>query len=218
MKAFIFDLDGTLIDSLADLAEAINRMLAARGYPPQPMSVFPKYVGDGVRALVERALPPEALATEDVDARVLEYQRHYSETWKLKTRPYVGIIEALEALHQRGQKLAVLSNKPHVFTLLCCKHFFPGIPFEAVYGARADVPKKPHPAAALQICEELGVSPSECAYVGDSDIDMELAVNAGMLPVGVKWGFRGEKELRASGAVELMSHPDDLVCLVSGVC
>ncbi|MEZ0390459.1 MAG: HAD family hydrolase [Verrucomicrobium sp.] len=218
MKAFIFDLDGTLIDSLADLAEAVNRMLDDRGYPRQPISVFPKYVGDGVRALVERALPSGVLASEDVDARVNEYQKHYSDTWKSETRPYVGIEEALQALQERGMKLAVLSNKPHVFTKLCCDHFFPNTKFELVLGARSGVPKKPDPAGALEIAEHLGLAPSECAYVGDSDIDMKLAVNAGMLAVGVKWGFRGEAELRANGAVEVVGTPDDLVCLVNGVC
>lgn len=218
MKAFIFDLDGTLIDSLADLAEAINRMLEARGYPRQPLGVFPKYVGDGVRALVERALPPEMLATEDIEARVNEYQKHYHDTWKSETRPYVGIEEALHGLHERGMKLAVLSNKPHAFTLLCCKHFFPDTPFEIVLGARSGVPKKPDPAGAFEICKTLGVEPSECAYVGDSGIDMQLAVNAGMLAVGVKWGFRGETELRENGAAEIVTTPDDIVCLVSGVC
>lgn len=218
LKAFIFDLDGTLIDSLADLAEAVNRMLDGRGYPRQPLGVFPKYVGDGVRALVERALPADVLAAEDIPARVEEYQQHYQNTWKTQTHPYVGIEEALQALHHRGMKLAVLSNKPHAFTQLCCDHFFPSIPFAAVLGARADVPRKPDPAGGLEICEKLGLTPADCAYVGDSDIDMQFAKNTGMLAVGVKWGFRGEQELRASGAAEIVTTPDDIVCLVSGVC
>jgi phosphoglycolate phosphatase len=218
MKAFIFDLDGTLIDSLADIAEAVNRMLVERGYPRAPLTAFPRYIGDGVRPLVERALPPEKLATEDIDACVAEYQRHYNDTWKDATVPYTGIRETLSDLKERGMKLAVLSNKPDHFTKLCCSHFFPDAGFEVVLGARSNVPRKPHPQGAFDICEILGVTPAECVYVGDSGIDMELAVNAGMLPVGVRWGFRGEAELKAKGAREIVAHPDDLICLVNGVC
>jgi phosphoglycolate phosphatase len=218
MKAFIFDLDGTLIDSLDDLAEAVNRMLDQNGYPRVPLSLFPKYIGDGVRALVTRALPQEVLAKEDIDARVADYQRHYEDTWHEQTRPYTGMLETLGDLRARGQKLAVLSNKPDHFTKLCCKHFFPSVPFGPVLGAREGVPRKPDPAAAMEICRELGLSPQDCAFVGDSGIDMATAVNAGMLPVGVRWGFRGETELVEHGAKELVSRPDDLVCLVSEVC
>lgn len=218
MKAFIFDLDGTLIDSLADLAEAINRMLVENGYPPQPMQVFPRYIGDGVKALVERAIPAEALPAENLDARVADYQRHYTDTWHDKTTPYMGIIEVLEELQSRDIKLAVLSNKPQAFTQLCCDHFFPQTKFHAVIGARDGVPRKPHPAGALEICQILDVQPSECVYIGDSGIDMELAVNAGMFPAGVSWGFRGEAELLAHGAQLIVRHPDDLLCLVADFC
>ncbi len=218
MKAFIFDLDGTLIDSLADIAEAVNRMLVERGYPKAPLAAFPRYIGDGVRLLVERALPPEAVATEDIDARIADYLRHYEDTWHDATAPYTGMRETLADLHDRGMKLAVLSNKPDRFTKLCCEHFFPDAHFDAVLGARQGVPRKPHPQGALDICEILGVTPAECAYVGDSGIDMELAVSAGMLPIGVRWGFRGEAELLAKGAHEVVAHPDDLLCLINGIC
>jgi phosphoglycolate phosphatase len=218
MNAFIFDLDGTLIDSLADLAEAVNRMLEQHGYPRAPLSVFPKYIGDGVRALVTRALPPDVLGKEDIDARVADYQRHYEDTWRSETRPYTGMQETLEDLMARGMRVAVLSNKPDHFTKLCCAHFFPDVPFAPVLGARKGVPRKPDPHSALEICRELQVKPAECAFVGDSGIDMATAVNAGMLPVGVRWGFRGEAELVEHGARKLVSHPDDLTCLVSGVC
>jgi phosphoglycolate phosphatase len=218
MKVFIFDLDGTLIDSLADLAEAVNRMLDDHGYPRAPLSVFPQYIGDGVRALVTRALPQDVLAKEDIDARIADYQKHYLDTWHDKTRPYTGMIETLDDLLAHGIKLAVLSNKPDHFTKLCCAHFFPDVPFAPVLGARANVPRKPDPHGALEICCELGVRPKDCAFIGDSGIDMATAVNAGMLPVGVRWGFRGEAELVEHGAKELVSHPDDLVCLVSQVC
>ena len=218
LKAFIFDLDGTLIDSLSDLAEAVNRMLEEHGYPRAPLSVFPQYIGDGVHALVSRALPPDALPKEDVNARVADYQRHYQDTWRDQTQPYAGMVETLNDLLVRGIKVAVLSNKPDHFTKLCCAHFFPGIPFAPVLGARDGVPRKPDAHAALEICRELELAPEECAFIGDSGIDMQTAVNSGMLPVGVRWGFRGEAELVEHGAKELVSQPDELVCLVTGVC
>ena len=213
MKAFIFDLDGTLIDSLADLAEAVNRMLAANGYPTAPLSVFPRYIGDGVKALVSRALPAEALEREDIDARVAEYQAHYADTWRDKTVPYPGVLETLHELQTRGANLAVLSNKPHRFTLLCTQHFFPSIAFASVLGARDGVPRKPDPAGALEIAATLGLAVAECAYIGDSGIDMETATRAGMRPIGVNWGFRSVDELRSHGAREIISHPQDLLHL-----
>jgi phosphoglycolate phosphatase len=211
MKCFIFDLDGTLIDSLADLAEGVNRMLDDHGYPRQPLESFPLYIGDGVKALVEKALPAESLAHEDLEARVADYQRHYADTWNQQTKPYTGIMELLKALRSRGGKIGVLSNKPHAFTLLCCKHFFPDFKFDAVFGAREEVPRKPDPAGALEIASLFGVEPKDCAFVGDSGIDMQTAVNAGMLPIGVSWGFRSVAELRECGALVIVSQAGEIM-------
>lgn len=212
-KAYIFDLDGTLINSLEDLAEGINRMLDERGYPRHPLDVFPKYIGEGVRSLVECAIPADKLAEEDVDARVRDYQRHYQVTWNLKTRPYEGISEVLFALKERGAAIGVLSNKQQDFTTLCCEHFFPDAGFFDVRGAREGVARKPAPDAALLMIEQLGLKPEECAYIGDSGLDMEMATRAGMKAVGVLWGFRDEEELRANGAQFLISKPIDLLTL-----
>ncbi len=211
MKAFIFDLDGTLINSLDDLADAVNLMLAKHGYPTRPLELFPQYIGEGVHKLVERALPLEARSPDEVATLVADYQRHYSATWNNKTRAYDGITDVLETLRQRGLKIAVLSNKPHHFTKLCCDQFFPAGIFDAVLGAREDVPRKPHPQAAHELASQLGLSTSDCAYVGDSGLDMQFAVNAGMYPAGVLWGFRSAEELRENGAQKLISRPDELL-------
>ena len=213
MKAFIFDLDGTLINSLEDLADAVNLMLIENGYPQRPLELFPQYIGEGVQKLVEQSLPSEAIAHANLEALVADYQRHYEATWKNKTRPYDGMTDVLETLRQRGLKIAVLSNKPHHFTQLCCDHFFPADSFAAVLGAREGVPRKPHPQAAHELASQLGVSISDCAYVGDSGLDMQFAVNAGMYPVGVLWGFRSESELRENGAQHLISRPEELLGL-----
>lgn len=217
MQAFIFDLDGTLIDSLADIAEAVNRALVEHGLPTQPVALFPKFIGEGVGTLVERAVPPDILLKLDVPTMVADYQRHYADTWRDKTRPYDGIPEAIHALRAAGMKIAVISNKPDHFTRLCCAHFFPAGSFDAMRGAREGVPRKPHPQAGLELAAELGVSPDRCAYVGDSGLDMEFAVKAGMFPVGVLWGFRDEAELRANGAKKLIGTPQELIKL-TGDC
>lgn len=211
MKAFIFDLDGTLIDSLEDLADAVNLMLVENGYPQRPLELFPQFIGEGVQKLVEQALPTEALAHVNLAELVKGYQRFYEATWKNKTRPYDGIADVLKALRQRGLKIAVLSNKPDHFTQLCCDHFFPEGTFDAVLGAREGVPRKPHPQAAHEVASRLGVSVADCAYVGDSGLDMQFAVNAGMYAVGVLWGFRSEDELRENGAQLLISRPEELL-------
>jgi phosphoglycolate phosphatase len=214
MKAFIFDLDGTLINSLADIAEAVNRALEERGFPPQPLELFPQLIGEGVHKLVEHAVPPGVLPTIDIPSMIADYQRHYAGTWRDKTRPYEGIAEVIGALRASGMKTAVLSNKPDHFTRLCCDHFFAHGSFDAVRGAREGVPRKPHPQAGFELAAELGLSLDECAYVGDSGLDMEFAVNTGMFPLGVLWGFRGEAELRANGAARLVENPDELLALL----
>lgn len=211
MKAFIFDLDGTLIDSLADIAEAVNRALDEHGFPRQPLELFPRFIGEGVHTLVERAVPAEVLPTIDIPAMAADYQRNYQNTWRDKTRPYEGMPEVIRALRAAGMMTAVLSNKPDPFTKLCCEHFYPPGSFDAVRGAREGVPRKPHPQVGHELAAELRVPIGECVYVGDSGLDMEFAVNSGMFPVGVLWGFRGEEELRANGAGRIISQPADLL-------
>jgi phosphoglycolate phosphatase len=211
MQAILFDLDGTLIDSLEDLADAVNAMLVEHGFPTQPLALFPQFIGDGVGKLVERALPENARTPENIRACMADYQRHYGATWDQKTKPYPGMVDTLHGLRARGFKTAVLSNKPDHFTQLCCERFFPSGSFDKVLGARDHVPRKPDPMAALEIANFLGVPASACAYVGDSGLDMAMARNAGMLPVGALWGFRGEQELREHGALRLVARAADLL-------
>jgi phosphoglycolate phosphatase len=213
LRAIIFDLDGTLINSLADLAEAVNRMLDDHGYPRRDVSLFPEFIGDGMRRLVQRALPAAVVDAAVVDACVCDYQQHYESLWHEQTVPYPGIIEVLAELRRRGVPLGVLSNKPQHFTELCCAHFFPGC-FDLVLGARESVPRKPHPAAASEIAMRFALPLEACAYVGDSGIDMEFAKRAGLHGIGVRWGFRSEAELLAHGALGLISQPAELLALL----
>lgn len=213
-SAVIFDLDGTLLDSLADIAEAANRVLASRELPTFDVSTYRQFVGKGVRALMERALPATHQDPETIAAASDQFRRVYSQTWNLTTQPYPGIRELLTTLGQRGVKLAVLSNKPHVNTTTCVNEFFDATTFVAVLGQRHDIPCKPDPASALEIAEMLDITPDQTLFVGDSNVDMQTAVNSGMKGVGVSWGFRSREELLASGASLVIDHPRQLLDLV----
>lgn len=211
LKAFIFDLDGTLVDSLADLATAVNRMLADNGYPRVSIDIFPQHIGDGMKKLVERAMPDGTRDPENVERCAGEYLAHYERCWHDQTHVYDGMKEAVAALRARGTRLGMISNKPHRFTVLCGEHFFPRDTFELIFGQREDVARKPDPAAGLEIARNMGLRPDECAYVGDSGVDMEFATACGMRRIGVLWGFRGRDELVASGAEILIDHPSALL-------
>lgn len=214
-NAVIFDLDGTLLDTLSDIAEASNRSLAEFGFPVHPLQQYRKLVGDGVFILFRRALP--AGVAEDpvvVDQCVVAFHRHYDQLWNATSRPYSGIPELLDELSARGLRMGVLSNKPHEFTVECVRYFFPKIPFGAVLGHRADVPRKPDPAGVEEILQTLGATADECLYLGDTNTDMQTAHNSGCTAVGVSWGFRSVEELIAHGAAHLLDCPEQLLPLL----
>jgi phosphoglycolate phosphatase len=214
-RALIFDLDGTLLNTLEDLADSGNAALAAVGLPEHPADAYRMFVGLGVAELVQRMLP-EARRDEATCKRVgALFMDEYTVRWKIKTRAYPGIPELLESLRSLGLPVCVLSNKPQAYTDLTVREFFPGFPFARVRGARPEVPNKPHPAGALALAGELGLAPGQIAFVGDSATDMKTARGAGMLPVGVLWGFRDEAELTGNGARRLIRAPADLLPLLA---
>ncbi|MCB1209938.1 MAG: HAD family hydrolase [Verrucomicrobiales bacterium] len=214
IEAVIFDLDGTLIDSLADLANAVNRTLTAHGFPIRKIELFPEFIGDGMRVLIERALPADARTAEMIDRCTLAYAKEYAECWHDQTAAYSGIPELLQALSARDVKLGVISNKPDAFTRLCCDHFFPDIQFSVVFGQRETVARKPAPDAGIEACQLLGILPHQCIYVGDSGVDMQFGKSSGMIPVGVNWGFRSVEELVENGARRIIAAPNDLLALL----
>lgn len=214
-KAIIFDLDGTLIDTIDDLYHTVNSMLREKKLPEHPRNSYLTMVGDGIRRLIERALPLELAKDETyVDRMVLAFNEAYKANWNNYTQPYEGITSLLKQLSDRKLQLGVLSNKPQEFTDLCVDYFFPHIIFDKVVGARDNVPKKPDPYAALDMATLFNVMPAEILYVGDTSIDMHTAINAGMFPVGVEWGFRSREELLTAGAKVIIQYPEELLLMV----
>lgn len=207
-QAVLFDLDGTLTNTLEDIAFAMNRSLRLHGLPEYPVEAYRYLVGNGARVLARRAVGEHAELAESVQQT---YQAYYQEHSLERTRPYDGVPELLQALQARGVKLCVFSNKPHADTCRVVQHYFPQVDFAVVRGQMEGVPVKPDPAGALAAAEQMNVAPEDVLYLGDTDVDMHCALRAGMHPVGAAWGFRDARELQEAGAERVIQHPMDLL-------
>ena len=212
--AVLFDLDGTLLDTLADLADAVNRVMAARGFPQHPVADYRYFVGDGSTKLIERSLPAERRDSATVRECLAQFLREYELNWNVKTRPYPGIAEMLDGLAARKVRLAVLSNKMDAFTRQCVEELLPRWRFEVVLGQRDGVAVKPDPAGALEVARLMKLPPARFLYLGDTSVDMETARAAGMHAVGALWGFRQREELERSGAEIIIAQPQELLGLL----
>ena len=213
----IFDLDGTLLDTLADLADACNRALTELGLPTHPENDYRFFVGKGMRGLIEAIVPPDSPPSL-VDDCAARFARHYQNNWRERTKPYPGVMELLARLGKAGVGLAILSNKPHEFTLLCVRHFFPAVAFLRVFGLRDGYPRKPDPTSALELAGIAGLSPQNCFFIGDSAIDIATGHNAQMKTIGVTWGFRGREGLKDSPAWHLVDTADEIYRLALENC
>jgi len=213
-QAALFDLDGTLLDTLQDLADSMNEVLAGHGRPPHPPEAYKLFVGDGIEVMTRRAFAPLSLNEAALGQRVAEMKRVYKARGDRQTRPYAQIPALLDALAAAGLRLAILSNKPHDAVLRLCARMLTRWPFDPIWGARPDVPVKPDPTAALALLEQTGIPADRWLYLGDTGIDMRTASAAGMTAVGVLWGFRGAPELRAAGAQHLIASPLQLLDLL----
>ncbi|MBR6601647.1 MAG: HAD family hydrolase [Bacteroidaceae bacterium] len=209
----IFDLDGTLLDTVADLANATNQALVRCGYPPHPTEAYYRFVGNGINKLFARALPEEARTEENVQHIRALFIPYYNEHNADDSRPYPGIVELLTHLQNQGIRLAVASNKYQQATAKLVGHFFPDIRFAAVYGQREGIPIKPDPAIVNDILSVTGISRARALYVGDSGVDMQTARNASVESAGVIWGFRDEEELRVNGADHIIHNAKDILKL-----
>ncbi|NOZ08833.1 MAG: HAD family hydrolase [FCB group bacterium] len=215
VKAIIFDLDGTLLDTIEDIGAAMNAVLSDFGFPPHEIERYKMFVGDGAGELVSRALPEESRTDEIIRSGVNLFVSYYDEFWRNHTHLYPGISGLLETLCQRDIPLAILSNKPHAFALTMVEELLPDQEFDIVRGLQEEIPKKPDPTGAILIAERLRILPEHFCFVGDSGIDMHTAVSAGMFPCGVSWGFRSKQELLSAGAQKLLNKPDELLSLIA---
>ena len=206
-EAVLFDMDGTILDTMTDLYDGANRSLAMHGYPLRPMEEIRIFVGGGARQLMQRSLP-DTVSEEELDAITEEFRTWYGENSCVKTCPYPGVEAAVEALQKAGVKVAVVSNKPDVATKALAKQFFPTLP---AFGQRDDVPSKPAPEMVWNALQELGVSAENAIYVGDSEVDVATARNAGMPLLAVCWGFRTREELVAAGAEHIVDNAEDML-------
>jgi phosphoglycolate phosphatase len=210
-KACIFDLDGTLINSLEDLADSCNYALEQMGFPIHDVQAYRHFVGNGVVRLIENIVPQGSRTPSILNKTLDIYRIRYGEHYLDKTKPYSGIAELLKELKTYGIKLAVVSNKPNDVTKKIILELFGEKTFDIVFGQREGVPRKPHPQGALNACEHMHVQPQQCVFLGDSAVDMQTAIAAGMFPVGALWGFRDREELETAGAAALLGEPIELL-------
>ena len=208
--AVLFDMDGTLLDTLADLRDGVNIVLGGHGYPEHTTEEIRTYVGNGAGVLIHKALP-EGTDEETEQAILAEYKEWYRVNYCSKTCPYPGVVEILEKLKAAGVKAAVVSNKPDAVTKELARKFFPGLP---ALGQRDDIPRKPEPEMVWKALEELGVDRSRAVYVGDSEVDVATARNAGLPIAAVDWGFRSVEVLREAGAVDIAHTAEELLTLL----
>ncbi len=209
----IFDLDGTLLNSIADLAHASNHALSVCGYPTHDLATYPFFVGNGVGRLLERVLPPEHRDPESISYLRKVFEEYYDRHLWDHTVPYPGIEDMLHELADRGYRLAVASNKYQSATSALIAHFFPRLPFESVHGMRPGIPAKPDPSIVFGILRDVPTPKELVTYVGDSGVDMETARRACVRSVGVTWGFRPISELRQYYAENIISDPAELLRL-----
>ena len=208
-RAAIFDLDGTLLNTLEDLADSGNELLAAYGKPPHSVQEYRYLVGNGWRKLIERILPDAS--PKQIDEALVLYKAIYDKCLTGKTKPYDGIPEMISALQAKGVRLAVCTNKHISATEVLLQKYFPAGVFDAVEGDCSGIPRKPDPTHVNILLEKLDVLPEETVYLGDSGVDMQTATNARVLPVGALWGFRDKDELLENGAKILLSNPMELL-------
>ncbi len=207
IKAVIFDLDGTLLDSLQDIAESMNKALVESGLPEHPLEAYKDFVGDGLFKLTERSLPASRRKQADVEAMAEKFWVNYEESWFLHTKTYPGILYLIQLCVSHKIKVAILSNKVHYFTKKMIRHYFRGAminqgknPFGIYSGEQPDKPAKPDPTRALELAERLKCQPENIVMLGDSPIDVETAKNAGMISIGAAWGYSGREALEKAGA------------------
>ncbi|WP_269225175.1 HAD family hydrolase [Flavobacterium eburneipallidum] len=215
-KGIIFDLDGTLVDSLEDIADAMNEVLQSLNFPTHNYDTYQYFIGSGLRNLVSKALPATNNDENQIDSCYVSMIEVYSNACANKTKPYAGIIELLDYLINENIKLSVFSNKADALTKEITMALFPNY-FDPIVGLSVESNKKPNPIEAIAISEKWKLNPEDIIFVGDSGIDMQTATNANMCAVGVNWGYRPEEELITYGAKYILKHPLDLIAVLGKI-
>ena len=213
IRAYIFDLDGTLLDTLQSLANSFNRTLAKMGYPMHSVDAYRYFIGDGLTHCIERCMPADQVNPNNVADFAQLQQADYASTWQDDVAIYSGITTLLTDLGNAGHPLCVLSNKHHAFAVRCVNHFFGPDRFQIISGFGPDVPHKPDTTGAMIIANQLGLQTTEIAFIGDTATDMHTATRANMLPIGALWGFRDAPELNAAGAKHIIDHPSAVLAI-----
>lgn len=215
IKAVLFDLDGTLADSLESISSAGNKVLTEFGFEALPKENYKYYAGDGAAVLMERCLKDAGdEELKNYEAVYARYQEIFKEDCTYKVSVFDGMLETLNQLKEKKIRLGVISNKPHERTLDVINRLFGDGVFDCVLGLKDGAKRKPDPNGALKAAEQFGVKPDECLFVGDTNVDMQTGKNAGMVKVGVLWGFRTKEELKENGADYIISRPDELMKIV----
>ena len=209
-STYIFDLDGTLLSTLNDLAASCNYALRTNNMPERTIDEVRRFVGNGVKKLMERAIP-DGLRNPDFDKTYSDFRHHYMEHNLDTTKPYDGVMDLLRELHRRGKKVAVVSNKFYAATQELCRHFFGSELVPVAIGEREDIRKKPAPDTVIEAMRQLGVTAEGAVYIGDSDVDIETARNSGMPCISVLWGFRDKEFLVEHGATTFVEKPLDIL-------
>ncbi len=213
IKGVIFDLDGTLVHTIEDIAFAANEMFRRNGLQGHDVSYYLKWIGSGVVKFIERALRTE-VEEEQLAGYVREFKEIYEENLHEKSRVYDGVPEVLDEMVSLGIRISILSNKPHHLTMKVAEFYLSDWPFHPVFGQRSEVPRKPDPAAAMEIAQWMDLDPSQMLLVGDSDNDILTARAAGMIPQGVTWGYGRLKQMPVEESGILLDHPSELISIL----
>lgn len=210
-KAVLFDLDGTLLDATEDVGNAMNRVLDEYGFPTHTIEEYVPFFGSGARVLVTRALPEHCRDEVTISDTLEVFLEYYKRSCTMRSRIYPEASELLDELAARNIPMGILTNKPHDITLICMRDLFSAWSFKVVLGHRSGYPRKPDPTVALEAAEKMGVAPEQILFLGDTEIDMETALGAGMTPIGVAWGFREIDKLLEGGARAVIREPQSLL-------
>ncbi len=216
IKGIIFDLDGTLLDTIADLAYSVNTVLTHYGYRTHPVEAYKQFIGDGMTMLIQRAAG--ANGTEDeITKLVAELKDEYAKNWNRETKPYPGVHDLLKELSNKKISIAVFSNKSHEFTVAMAEHYFPDTAFSVILGLQDSIPRKPDPYGGLLIARTMGIEPSHIAMIGDSVTDIEMAHTCGMYSIGVSWGYRPVTLLLQHHPNAIAHAPGDIIRIITSV-